>query len=100
MCFGDYQKLIGNGGRIGNLLEHLHHQNINFLVLGRDMSNLFEMLIRRKFQLLSARRPCVRGTRYFLWCPPLAVSSIATDAKTATPAWPENLVLTVCPAGE
>ena len=44
MCFGDYQKFIGNGDRIGNLLEHLHHQNINFLVLRREMSNLLEML--------------------------------------------------------
>ena len=44
ICFGDYQKLIGNGDRIGNLLEHLHHQNINFLVLEREMSNLLEML--------------------------------------------------------
>ena len=44
MCFNDYQKLIDNGDRIGNFLEHLHHQNINFLVLGRGMSNLLEML--------------------------------------------------------
>ena len=39
------QKLIGNGDRIGNLLEHFHHQNINFLVLGSGMSNLLEMLL-------------------------------------------------------
>ena len=45
VCFGDYQKFIGNVDRIGNLLEHLHHQNINFLVLGRWMSNLLEMLL-------------------------------------------------------
>ena len=45
MCFGDYQKLIGNGDRIGNLLEHFHHQNINFFVLGSGMSNLLEMLL-------------------------------------------------------
>ena len=42
--FGDYQKLIGNGNKIGNLLEHLHHQNINFFVLDRGISNLVEML--------------------------------------------------------
>jgi len=47
MCFGDYQKFIGNGDRIGNLLEQLQHQNIIFLVLGRGMSNLLEMLLRR-----------------------------------------------------
>ena len=46
MYFGDYQKLIGNGDRIGNLLEHLHHENINFLVLGSEMSNLLEMIVR------------------------------------------------------
>ena len=46
MCFGDYQKFIGNVDRIGNLLEHLHHENINFLVLGSGMSNLLEMLAR------------------------------------------------------
>jgi len=45
VCFGDYQKLIGNVDRIDNLLEHLHHQNINFLVLGRGMSNLLEILL-------------------------------------------------------
>ena len=45
VCFGDYQKLIGTGHRIGNLLKHLHHQNINFFVLGRGMSNLLEMLL-------------------------------------------------------
>ena len=28
--FGNYQKLIGNGDLIGNLLEPLHHQNIDF----------------------------------------------------------------------
>ena len=49
MCFGDYQKLIDNGDRIGNLLEHLQHQNINFLVLGRGMSNLLEMLLPALF---------------------------------------------------
>jgi hypothetical protein len=42
--FDDYQKLLGNGDWIGNLLEHSNHQNINFLVLGRGMSNLLEML--------------------------------------------------------
>ena len=46
VCFGDYQKLISNGDRIGNMLEQLHHQNINFLILGRWMSNLLEMLLR------------------------------------------------------
>ena len=45
MCFGDYQKFIVNEDRIGNLLEHLYHQNINFLVLERGMSNLLEMLL-------------------------------------------------------
>ena len=44
VCFGDYQKIIGNGDWIGNMLEHLHHQNINFLILGRGMGNLLEML--------------------------------------------------------
>jgi len=34
MCFGDYQKLIGNGDRIGNLLEQLQHQNIIFFGIG------------------------------------------------------------------
>ena len=46
VCFGDYQKLIGNENWIGNLLEQLHHQNINCLVLGRGMNNLLEMLTR------------------------------------------------------
>ena len=45
VCFDDYQNLIGNGDWIGNLLVHLHHQNIKFLVLGRGMSNLLEMLL-------------------------------------------------------
>ena len=31
---------------IGNLLEHFHHQNVIFLILGRGMSNLLEMLTR------------------------------------------------------
>ena len=44
MCFGDYQKLIGNENWIGNLLEQLHHQNIDCLVLGEGMNNLLEML--------------------------------------------------------
>ena len=44
MCFDDYQKLIGNEDQIGNLLEHLYYQNINFLVLKRGMSNLLKML--------------------------------------------------------
>jgi len=52
VCFGDYQKLIGNVDRIGNLLEHLHHQNINFLVLERGMSNLLEMLLVREMSNL------------------------------------------------
>jgi len=34
MCFNDYQKPIDNGDWIGNLLEHLHHQNINFFGIG------------------------------------------------------------------
>ena len=37
MCFGDYQKLTDNEDWIDNLLEHLHHQNINFLVLEREI---------------------------------------------------------------
>ena len=45
MCFGDYQKFIGNGDQIGNLLEHLYHENIIFLVLERGMFNLLEMLL-------------------------------------------------------
>ena len=45
VCFGDHQKFIGNGDWNGNLLEHLHHQNLNFLVLGRWMNNLLEMLL-------------------------------------------------------
>ena len=47
VCFDDYQKFIGNGDWISNLLEHLYHQNIIFLVLGRGMSNLLEMLSSR-----------------------------------------------------
>ena len=46
MCFGDYQKFIGNEDRIGNLLEYPHHQNINFLVLGSGMSNMLAPIPR------------------------------------------------------
>jgi len=45
VCFGDYQKLISNEDWIGNLLEHLHDQNINFLLLGRYMNNMLRMLL-------------------------------------------------------
>jgi len=32
--FGDYQKIIGNGDWIGNLLKHLYYQNIIFFIIG------------------------------------------------------------------
>ena len=34
VCFDNYQKIIGNWDWIDNLLEHLHHQNINFQYCG------------------------------------------------------------------
>ena len=47
VCFGNRQKCFGNGDgdEIGNLCcSTSHYKKYSFLVLGREMSNLLEML--------------------------------------------------------
>jgi hypothetical protein len=43
VCFDDHQNFFGIGDEIGNLLAY--YQKNSFLVLGREMSNLLEMLL-------------------------------------------------------